>query len=93
METALEFEAVGGEYCDNETDEVIIDCAGAGGVERWRLIAAENGDAGEGGVDIGLSNGSGLQNKSLINGQDQSYGFGFTLLRKIISMISQMRQN
>jgi hypothetical protein len=33
VEMALEFEAVGSEDCVDEADEVVIDCAGAGGVE------------------------------------------------------------
>lgn len=58
---ALEFEAVGCEDCIDEADKVVIDSTGVVGVERWRLMTAKNGDASQGRIDIGLSDGSGLQ--------------------------------
>lgn len=63
VEVALEFEAVGGEDRVNKADEVVVDCACAGGVKIGRVTTAKNGDAGECGVNVVLGDGSWLDVK------------------------------
>lgn len=67
VEVALEFEAVGGEDCVDEVDEVVVNCGCSGRVKIGRVTTAKNSNAGERGVDVVLCDGSWLDSKVKIN--------------------------